>query len=160
MAKRYFPGATVDGRRPRPNPHTVSGYPRWNTYQGLGSQPVSFDGMSNVICRGDTVKDHKSTKYTPCRKKGSGKKKKRVAPENLCHRMRKTTGQNHFVNEDHFEAARKLIVTFSQTKHDVDNERFGVHLAYLKERKSEKRVSELMRLVLARGCTPMLRWWK
>lgn len=158
-----FPGSRVPNRKPMPNPHTVSGSPRWNTYAALGCQPVSYDASSFVVKKGDASPTYSGRHYTQGRKKGGGRKKKKIDPGNLCHRCRKTTGQNAFINDDHFEAARGLIVEYSRLPKGgvlapAAAERFGVHVDYLKMRRADQRLGELRRLVLARGCHQLLRF--
>lgn len=157
---RIFPGSRVEGRKPMRNLHTVSGGPRWNTYQGMDFTPTSFDGGGRIVKRGDAAKNHKDSRYTPCRRNGGGNKPKRIAPENLIHRCRKVSEGPIWVNQRHFAAARMLIVEYSRDRCEHLSERFGVHVTYLWERGAVTLIKELLRLTLARGCTGLLRWFK
>lgn len=149
---RIFPGAKVPNRRPMPNAHTCSGYPRWNTYAKLDCMPTSYDGSGFLVKRGDAVQGHKNKNLTPCTKKNGRGKKKRLAPENLCHRYRKTVHTHAAYCERVFGDVRKLIVELSRQPGDmVTRARIKEKLAQLREYNANNLVTELIRLGAARG---------
>lgn len=131
-------GGPVPGRKVMVNPQTCSGFPRWNTFQGLGQVSA--------------VKELK----IQARKEGVGGKslarhKHRLHPDNVMHRV-KRFDERDGVRRDHFEKARVLSL-------HIDNEELeGVLDAMLKrynehvgEIKGTKWYELLVQLEAARG---------
>jgi hypothetical protein len=85
----------VPGKRPKRNPWTCSGYPQWNTFDGLGV-PSTAKSL-NMARRQAGLQGGKSR----CRHR------RRLAPENLMHRVKVTDYANGSIRKA-FEDARVI----------------------------------------------------
>lgn len=135
---RLYVGGPVPGRKVKPNPQTVSGYPRWNTYAGLGQISVARElriQASNAGVKCGSVARHVH----------------KLHKDNLAHRYRPRDHKLGALRK-HFELARVLSLEIDkeENEHVLDAmlKRYNMHV---REIRGSKLFEELVRLEGARG---------
>lgn len=107
---RIYPGGVVLGKKPRPNPMTVSGHPQWNRYQGTDYRPCATE-INRKLHKPRVT----GPKHDPGRRsKVRGKRK--LDPRNLCHRANPEQDYARGVLHNQFEAARVLSLKLDRLK--------------------------------------------
>lgn len=137
MARLYV-GGPVPGRKVKPNPQTVSGFPRWNTFQGLGQISVARElriQASNAGVKCGSVARHQH----------------KLHKDNLAHRIKKND-QRDSARAKHFEYARVLSLEIDREENekvlDAMLKRYNGHVS---EIKGTKWYHKLVQLEAARG---------
>lgn len=137
-------GMTVEGKRAIRNPQTVSGYPQWNTYAGLG-----ITSTAKAINMGKAKSGLPGGKSRVHRKRPLDKR-------NLCHRLR----GNHTLKDDRnrhaFERCKCLgfIIDRCNDERKLDTvlDEYISNLEILVEQHATHHLNDLVRREQARGC--------
>lgn len=128
----------VPGRKPKRNPWTVSGFPRWNTFAGLGmmSAAKEINRQKRSKLRGRRSR----TRHRP-----------RLDPANLLHRA-----NEHRDNViGHFNKARRISLIIDAAEHqtqiDALMETYTEAIQCLIDLNAHKAIEDLIRREQARG---------
>lgn len=128
----------VPGRKPKPNPWTVSGYPRWNTFAGLGMMSAAKE-----------INRQKRNKFRGRRSRTRHRPK--LDPRNLMHRANEH--RDNVIGQ--FDKARRISLILDTATHEgqIESllETYTEAIQCLIDLDAYKVIEELIRREQARG---------